>query len=338
MRFSARNTILVIRFSSMGDVAMTVPVLRNLLLQHSSLHVIMLSQQNVSSLFNGIDRLRFIGADFKGEHKGLLGLWRLFKSVYREKGSIPVADLHGVLRSTILSFFFKMHGSMVRSIDKGREQKRALTRRNQKIIKPLIPTFDRYKQVFNLLGYSIQHENLPFAKKPISNSTFQIGFAPFAKHTGKSLPIPIAKQFIKSLLESVPCKLFLFGASGQEAAQLASWEQEFPATKNMAGQLELNKELQVISSLDLMITMDSANMHLASLVNTPVISIWGATHPFTGFLGWGQSFENVVQADLSCRPCSVFGNKACFRGDYACLQEIQPEQIVQRVRAYLCIS
>ncbi|MEY3405922.1 MAG: hypothetical protein RL161_1352, partial [Bacteroidota bacterium] len=111
MRFSARNTILVIRFSSMGDVAMTVPVLRNLLLQHSSLHVIMLSQQNVSFLFNGIDRLRFIGADFKGEHKGLLGLWRLFKSVYRETGSIPVADLHGVLRSTILSFFFKMHGS-----------------------------------------------------------------------------------------------------------------------------------------------------------------------------------------------------------------------------------
>ena len=106
----------------------------------------------------------------------------------------------------------------------------------------------------------------------------------------------------------------------------------------MAGQLELNKELQVISNLDLMITMDSANMHLASLVNTPVISIWGATHPFAGFLGWGQSFENVVQADLSCRPCSVFGNKACFRGDYACLQEIQPEQIVQRVRAYLCIS
>ncbi|MFN5345505.1 MAG: glycosyltransferase family 9 protein, partial [Bacteroidota bacterium] len=153
MRFPARNTILVIRFSSMGDVAMTVPVLRNLLLQHSSLHVIMLSQQNVSFLFNGIDRLRFIGADFKGKHKGLLGLWRLFKSVYRETGSIPVADLHGVLRSTILSFFFKMHGSMVRSIDKGREQKRALTRRNQKIIKPLIPTFDRYKQVFNLLGY-----------------------------------------------------------------------------------------------------------------------------------------------------------------------------------------
>jgi len=291
MRFPARNTILVIRFSSMGDVAMTVPVLRNLLLQHSSLHVIMLSQQHVSPLFNGIDRLRFIGADFKGEHKGLLGLWRLFMSVYKETGSIPVADLHGVLRSAILSFFFKMHGSPVRSIDKGREQKRALTRRNQKIIKPLIPTFDRYKQVFNLLG-----------------------------------------------LESVPCKLFLFGASGQEAAQLASWEQEFPATKNMAGQLELNKELQVISNLDLMITMDSANMHLASLVNTPVISIWGATHPFAGFLGWGQSFENVVQADLSCRPCSVFGNKTCFRGDYACLQEIQPEQIVQRVRAYLCIS
>jgi ADP-heptose:LPS heptosyltransferase len=79
-------------------------------------------------------------------------------------------------------------------------------------------------------------------------------------------------------------------------------------------------------------------MHLASIVNTPVISIWGATHPFAGFLGWGQSTSQVVQTDLSCRPCSVFGNKPCFRGDYACLQQIQPAHIVQQVRSYLCIS
>jgi len=338
MSISTANKLLVIRFSSMGDVAMTVPVLRTLLLQHSSLKVIMISQQAYAPLFDGIERLQFIGADLKGRHRGAIGVWRLYKEVYKIAGTISVADLHNVLRTQLLSFFFKINGSRIVSLDKGRNEKRALTRRNHKVLKPLITTFERYAKVFSLLGYAVQLEKSVVLKKETQPVNIKIGFAPFAKHLGKSLPIPIAKQFIATLLESVPCQLFLFGGAGREAAQFALWEQEFPSVKNMAGQLALSQELQFMATLDLMITMDSANMHLASIVNTPVISIWGATHPFAGFLGWGQSTSQVVQTDLSCRPCSVFGNKPCFRGDYACLQQIQPAHIVQQVRSYLCIS
>lgn len=338
MSFSATNTMLVIRFSSMGDVAMTVPVLRSLLSQHTSLRVLMVTQQNFAPLFAGIDRLQFIGADLQGSHRGILGLWKLFKLVYKISGAVPVADLHNVLRSKLFAFFFKMQGSSVVSLDKGRKEKRALTRQNQKVLKPLTSTFERYAQVFRSLGYPLQLDSNFLLKKRDQQAPIKIGFAPFAKHVGKSLPIPLAEQLIANLLESIPCQLFLFGAPGKEAAQLSIWEQTFPSAKNVAGQLELGEELQFISSLDLMITMDSANMHLASLVNTPVVSIWGATHPYAGFLGWGQSQNQVVQTDLACRPCSVFGNKPCFRGDYACMQQIQPQQIVQQVRSYLCIS
>ena len=80
-----------------------------------------------------------------------------------------------------------------------------------------------------------------------------------------------------------------------------------------------------------MLSMDSANMHLASLVELPVVSVWGATHPYCGFTGWHQNPANEVQADLPCRPCSVFGNKPCQRGDYACLRGIDYHAIVQRL-------
>lgn len=78
----------------------------------------------------------------------------------------------------------------------------------------------------------------------------------------------------------------------------------------------LREELILMSNLDVMVSMDSANMHLASLTGTPVVSVWGATHPYAGFLGCNQKEENAVQVSMPCRPCSIFGNKPCQRGDY----------------------
>jgi len=336
MSRSATKSMLVIRFSSMGDVAMTVPVLKNLLLQHPSLSVIMVSQQDFAPLFNNIDGLEFFGVDLKGRHRGWIGVWKLFKELSARTSATLVADLHNVLRTKFLVFLFKIKGAAVAIVDKGRKEKRALTRKNHKVIKPLTTTFDRYANVFTALGYTLRLEPVVFSKKSINKDRLQIGFAPFAKHTGKSLPTSLAKQFIKGLVETIPCQLFFFGAPGEEAAVLSNWENEFPNTSNRAGQLTLSQELELMANMDLMITMDSANMHLSSLVGTPVISIWGATHPFAGFLGWGQSIEQVIQTELTCRPCSVFGNKPCFRGDYACLHQLVPLQMVQQVGAYLC--
>jgi ADP-heptose:LPS heptosyltransferase len=76
-------------------------------------------------------------------------------------------------------------------------------------------------------------------------------------------------------------------------------------------------------------------MHLASLVNVPVVSVWGATHPSAGFMGWGQKLSNVMSVDLPCRPCSIYGNKKCVRGDFACMNSIAPDAIVEKVLSVL---
>jgi hypothetical protein len=62
------------------------------------------------------------------------------------------------------------------------------------------------------------------------------------------------------------------------------------------------------------------------------VSVWGATHYFAGFLGYGQSEKDIVEiSDLECRPCSVFGNKPCYRGDYACLNQIEISEILNKI-------
>ncbi|MDD2330738.1 MAG: glycosyltransferase family 9 protein, partial [Bacteroidales bacterium] len=87
-------------------------------------------------------------------------------------------------------------------------------------------------------------------------------------------------------------------------------------------------ELSVIRELDVMISMDSANMHFASAVGIPVISIWGATHPKAGFYGFRQDPQRAIQYSLDCRPCSIFGAKPCWKGTYECMEQITEEHVI----------
>lgn len=152
-----------------------------------------------------------------------------------------------------------------------------------------------------------------------------------AAHVGKIYPLSKQEQVISLLSERKNTKILLFGGGAKEIEVLAKWERQYPNVISTAGKLTLNSELALMSHLDVMLSMDSANMHLASLVNIPVVSIWGATHPYAGFMGWKQLPDNAVQVDLPCRPCSIFGNKPCWRKDYACLQGITPEMVVHRI-------
>lgn len=161
--------------------------------------------------------------------------------------------------------------------------------------------------------------------------------APFAAHEGKIYPLSLMERVIQGVIHTYPqCRIFLFGGGEKETEVMNRWAETWPEVCNASAQLKsLQQELILMSHLQVMVSMDSANMHLASLVHTPVVSIWGATHPYAGFMGWNQNPTNAVQVDLPCRPCSIYGNKPCMRGDMACMNQIKPEDIIQRIETVL---
>ena len=339
--------ILIIRFSAMGDVAMTVPVIYSLATQYPALRITVLSRPFSRPFFENLaPNIGFMEADIKGEYKGVKGLNALFRRLVAKQFT-AIADLHSVLRSDYLRMRFKLGNFKVAHIDKHRKGKRKLIATNGKQLVQQPSSFKNYADVFAELGYPINMDfssiypqgggNLSLLPGSITVDTSEtplwIGIAPFAAHEGKIYPIQLMEKVIQKLINTYPhCKIFLFGGGAKETQVLNGWaetyQQVINASSNLAG---LPQELILMSHLKVMISMDSANMHLASLVATPVVSVWGATHPYAGFMGWKQDPDNAVQIELPCRPCSIYGNKPCMRGDYACLKNIAPDSIVEKV-------
>ncbi|TKK69245.1 glycosyltransferase family 9 protein [Ilyomonas limi] len=338
---SAPKHILVFRFSSLGDIAMTVPVIKLLLQQHPQVEVTFVSVAFVQPLFNNIERLRFYAADIRGKYKGVAGLYRLYKELNCQFKIDAVADLHNVLRTQVLRVYFFATGKKIVVIDKGREEKKKLTRGHNKVLKPLKSTFQRYADVFAALDLPITLNIeigiiIPQHKNALLNEYKQqgyklIGIAPFAQYSEKTYPANKMQQVIQLLAKHKDVKIFLFGGKSDVPAlqQLETINRD--KIQSLAGAMPLAEELDAVAQLDIMVSMDSANMHLASLFGIPVISVWGGTHPYLGFYGWGQPLSNAVQVELDCRPSSVFGNKPCPRGDLACMNRIAPLMIYNKI-------
>lgn len=335
--------ILVVRFSALGDVAMTIPVVHSFAMQYPQHEITVLSRAAWQPLFEGLpSNVHFLGADLAGRHKGLGGLNRLYselKAVHFD----CVADFHHILRARYLGLRFRLAGIPVASICKGREGKRKLVRRKNKVMENQKSSFRRYADVLEKLGFPVI---LNFSSvygdgkgdpREIAAVAGQkggqkwVGVAPFAKHAGKIYPLELQEQVVAHLAANPNVKVFLFGGGKKEQEVFDAWCAKYPSLVSLRGQLNMRGELNLMSHLDVMLSMDSANMHLASLVNVPVVSIWGATHPYAGFMGWHQLPLHAVQLDLPCRPCSVYGQKPCWRGDYACMNGITPEKVIAKI-------
>lgn len=346
----SNKKLLVFRLSALGDVAMTVPVLWAMSQEYPGVSITFVSKGFAEPLVKDFPNITFFRVDDKGRHSGFIGILRLFIDLKRLGGWDGIADLHDVLRTKIVRLLFSILGTKIAVIDKGRSEKKALTRKRNKRLVPLKHTVNRYSDVIKLLGYplsTVENFKGKFVSKPEISSYSDIvpvpkighwvGIAPFAKHKGKMYPIHLMQKVIDELAAVDSIVVFLFGGRGEEQNELMRLAQGKSNIYSVAGVLKLDQELEVMSNLDVMVSMDSANMHLATLSGIPVISIWGATHPFAGFYGWQQDPSNAIQVDLYCRPCSVYGNKPCYRGDYACLFQIEPHQISQRALKILGI-
>lgn len=342
-----KNHIIAIRLSAMGDVAMTVPVLRALLSQYPGVTITVVSRETFRPFFEGIDRLDFFPVDIKGRHNGFVGLLRLYKDL---KGLNPdaVADLHNVLRSTVVTSLFSLSGKRTATINKRRAEKKALTRGKNKVFTPL-PTVTRsYSEVLQKLGFVVDM-SLPIfpTATPLDNAILAfsgikgiykwIGIAPFAQHVPKIYPADLMKEVIRELAKDTSYKIFLFGGGKAEIEILENFAGQNESILVVAGKLKLQQEVQLIHHLDVMLSMDSGNAHIAAMLGVPVVTLWGATHPYAGFAPFNQPLSNAITADRKkypLLPTSIYGNKHVAGYDDA-IRTILPKNVINKIEEIL---
>lgn len=338
--------LLVIRFSSLGDVAISVPLLKALAKKYPDTEVTMLSKASQSPFFEDFpENFHFHAAYTHSKHKGLKGIFRLYGELKKYRFDV-VADLHDSLRSDILCMLLGFLGGIPYfRIDKGRKEKEKLTRKN-KVLKPLRKMYLRYADVFRKAGYPLDYSDitLPETDCPSNLEYFEsiygekvgkwIGIAPFAGHEWKVYPFDKMEKVIAHFANDSKYKVFIFGGGNREIDIMKKWQSDYPQIIIPSGG-DLAVDLKLISCLDLMLSMDSANMHLASLKGIPVISVWGATHPYAGFYGIFLNEDDAIQIEMDCRPCSVYGKKPCYRKDFACMNNISPEMIISKIEKKL---
>lgn len=344
------SNVLVLRFSAIGDVAMTVPSLYGACHAHPDVRFVFVTRSSMVSIFlNAPSNLVVVGVDLKGQYRGLGGMRRLFGELRAKYDIDAVVDLHDVIRTKYIRLLATLKGLKVSRIHKGRKGKHALTRKNNKVMLPLETSRSRYRSTFarlNLVpdesfkglfgGGKAPAEQFAAITPPRVTGEHWIGIAPFARHQGKIYPVEQMEEVVSRLSESGDMRIFLFGGGDYEREVFGRWQECYSGVVSLAeGRYGFATELALLSNLDCMVSMDSANMHLASLVDIPVVSIWGATHPYCGFKGWRQDDDNIIQLPLTCRPCSVFGDKPCHRGDYLCLNGIKPAIVVDKVLSIL---
>ena len=337
--------VLITCFSSISNVAAIVPQLYGLTCDYPEHEFVVLSRGFLRPLFDKLNNVTFVGGDIRGAHKTPIGVFRLFKELKALRPDV-VLDMQRSWRTKMIARLFMLSGTKTLTIGFASGEQKKLIKKGVKKYHPIPTIFDRQARLYAKIRLKV-NDSFEKLYEPSADQVAKItelygekqgrwiGIAPFSIARGKTLPFRKMKNIIAHFDKKPDTKIFLFGAGEMENELLSDWQSLYENVYAVHTSLQLDDELALMNQLDVMVSMDSANMHLASLMAVPVVSVWGATHQYSGFLGWKQSAENCVGVDFSCRPCTAHSDKKCKYGDYRCLESLHSSKIIEVIEKNL---
>ncbi len=366
------NKILIIRFSSLGDVVLATPLIRWLRQHFPEAELDFLVRQEYAELLHhnpGIDQL--IEFDVKPGFNSL----RKLKNRLKSSNYDVVLDIHNNLRSRYLclgmaSFF---SGTRILRIRKQQFIRLLLVKFKINLYRRLygrvIPVWEKYLRTAKpLVGKMETGDSLPGDTNPSGRRTGQTGrleillsdeavnraekikedllknkpyitLAPGAKHFTKRWPAEYYSELIKRIFQETKIEAVLIGGDDDvEVSEniLKGFDDE--AVMSLVGQLSIQETAAVIKGSSLLITNDSGLMHVADALAVPLIAIFGSTVEELGFFPGGPEAIVIQNSGLYCRPCSHIGRSHCPKTHFRCMQEITPEIVWQTVREKLGVT
>jgi ADP-heptose:LPS heptosyltransferase len=327
--------LLIIRFSSIGDIVLTTPVIRCLRKQYPGAEIHFLTKQSFRGILADnpyIDKIHILADSFD------LMLHELKTEEYDY-----IIDLHHNLRTLRIKRFLKNVKSF--SFNKLNVEKYIYTNLKFNIL-PKKHIVDRNLDTINSLGvqndglgldYFIPEKDIVNNKDiPTSHLHGYIAIVIGAALATKKLPV----HKLKELCAAIDHPLVLLGGKEDHGDATAIAAVDTVKIYNACGKFNLNESADLLRRSKLVITHDTGLMHIAAALQKPVISVWGNTVPAFGMYPYygkysKQQYDVVEIEKLWCRPCSKIGYKKCPRGHFKCMENIAVNDIVNLVRLRL---
>lgn len=311
--------ILVLRFSSIGDIVLTTPVVRQLKTQVPGAQVHYATKPAFAKLFEAspyVDKVHQLGSS----------LTALAAELRAERFDF-VVDLHNNLRTRLLRL--QLPGVPGRAFDKLNWQKYLLVRFKVNRLPP-VHIVDRYRAAAAPLGVRDDGKGLdyfiPASQEVDIADALPVGFWPGqyvavaigAQHATKRLP---SDKLIELTACLAPRPVVLLGGPEDESTghviELAATSPVF----NGCGRFSLHQSASLLRQAQFVVSHDTGLMHIAAAFGKPVFSVWGNTVPEFGMYPYRTPFEVLEVPGLACRPCSKIGYAKCPLGHFKCMKE-----------------
>jgi len=316
--------ILIIRFSSIGDIVLTTPVIRCLKMQKPEMEIHFLTKKSFKGIVENnpyLTKVHCIEKDVK----------EIVKELKKENFDF-VVDLHNNIRSMQTKTALGKPSTSFRKLN---FKKWMLV--NFKINKmPAMHIVDRYLQTVAKLGIVNDNKGIDFfipekdevalSSIPVSHQNGYIGFVIGARHYTKQLPIAKIISICKKLNQPI----ILLGGKEDITSALEIEKAVGTSIYNACGKYNLNQSASLVKQATKIISHDTGLMHIAAAFKKEIISIWGNTVPAFGFTPYfpASSSRMVEVKNLSCRPCSKIGYEKCPKGHFKCMMLIDEAEVV----------
>lgn len=328
--------ILIIRFSSIGDIVLTSPVVRCLKAQLQDVEIHYLTKKAFSSILEANPNIDRVFTIDKKENS----LKTVVKTLKKEQYNV-IVDLHSNLRSRYVRYKL---GIKAMVFDKINFQKWLLVNFKRDKM-PNVHIVDRYLDAVKPLRIQNDHQGLDYHIPILDymvpqhlDARLQSGhflvFVIGAAHATKRMP----PEKIKAVCQLVPHEMIvLIGGKGDvEASKIV--QEAGHHVVNTCGQLNLHQSASIVDQARVVVAHDTGFMHIAAALKRPIVSIWGNTVPKFGMYPYlpptGPSYRIVENKALACRPCSKIGYESCPKGHFKCMEAINPQEIVNSLTSF----
>lgn len=329
--------ILAVRFSAIGDILLTTPLLRALRRRHPGARLEMLTWAHFTPLLADNPHLDQVHGPPRGT-----GIPELAELV-RAGGYTHLLDLHGSLRTRRLRLAVR---GPWRGYRKHRVARTWLILRKQDRYPRHLPTAERYFDAAADLDVAPDGGPPEFAIHPTARATAAawlrdrglgqrrplVAFAPGAAHATKRWPL----EHWEALLRKVAGKVDVVIVGGPEDAEAGAWLAEAAPEHvgSAAGPFGLQESGALIAAARALVAGDTGAMHMATGVGTPAIALFGPTVEAFGFFPY-RARATVLQRPVPCRPCSAKGGDRCPLAHHRCLREITPDHVISALQRWL---